>query len=308
MALRRALRTQVARVALITLATSLAVGCGTAPSPAASATLQMVAAENFWASIAQQLGGGRVHVASIITSPNTDPHSYEPTAGDARAIATAQIVLINGVGYDSWASRLLDANPTPGRVVLDVGSIVGLAPGANPHRWYSPADVRRVVDAITSRFERLDPSHSRIYSLARDRFLTSALAPYNDLIASIRRRFAGVAVGASESIFALQAPVLGLRLVTPTGFLRAISEGSEPTAQDIETAHRQITQRQIAVFIENRQNTTPDIQRQADEARRLGIPIVTITETLDPATASFQDWQLRQLRVLQSALAAATGR
>src|SRR6266446_3243148 len=110
----------------------------------------VVAAENFWGSIASQLGGDRVTVTSIIDNPNADPHDYEPTAEDARLMATANFVIESGVGYDSWAQRLLDANPVSGRDVLDVGTLVGEPTGGNPHRWYSPSDVQRVIDAITT--------------------------------------------------------------------------------------------------------------------------------------------------------------
>src|SRR6185437_14669693 len=99
--------------------------------------VQVVAAENFWGSIASQLGGGRVQVTSVITSPATDPHDYEPTAVDARTVAGAQMVIENGIGYDPWAAKLAAANPVSGRIVLDVGSLVGIKAGGNPHRWYS---------------------------------------------------------------------------------------------------------------------------------------------------------------------------
>src|SRR6266571_4312416 len=82
--------------------------------------LQVVAAENFWGSIASQLGGNRVHVTSVITSPATDPHDYEPTAADARTMAGAQLAIVNGIGYDPWANKLLAANPVNGRVELKV--------------------------------------------------------------------------------------------------------------------------------------------------------------------------------------------
>src|ERR1043166_3384200 len=96
-----------------------------------SDTLRVVAAENFWGSIAAQLGGDRVQVTSVIDNPNADPHDYEPTAADARSIAAARFVIVNGIGYDPWADRLLAANPVTGRDVLDVGKLVGIAVGGN---------------------------------------------------------------------------------------------------------------------------------------------------------------------------------
>jgi zinc/manganese transport system substrate-binding protein len=268
----------------------------------------VVAAENFWGSIATQLAGTRGQVKSIIVDPADDPHSYQPNASDARTLVTAQLAIVNGVGYDPWASQLLRANPVPGRIVLDVGKRFGLATGDNPHRWYSPADVGAIAAQITADLKRLDPEHAAYYAQQAATFQRDGLADYHALIAAIRRQYAGVAVGASESIFALQAPALGLRLITPTGFMKATSEGTDVSAQDAITAERQITQGEIKVWIYNSQNATPEIQRLNALARAHGIPIATVTETLTPTRESFEQWQSGQLQRLAAALHEATGR
>src|SRR5206468_10645665 len=140
-----------------------AAGAGLASGGAAGGGLQVVAAENFWGSIAAQLGGDRVHVTSVITSPATDPHDYEPTAADARTLAGAQMAIVNGVGYDPWAPKLIAANPVHGRVVLTVGDLVGIEPGGNPHRWYSPADVQKVIDQIVRDYTKLDANDAAYF-------------------------------------------------------------------------------------------------------------------------------------------------
>jgi zinc/manganese transport system substrate-binding protein len=270
--------------------------------------LQVVAAENFWGSIAAQLGGDRVHVTSVITSPATDPHDYEPTAADARTMAGAKLAIVNGIGYDPWADKLLAANPVKGRVVLNVGTLVGIARGGNPHRWYSPTDVQKMVDEIVRDYSKLDPEDAGFFKQQKALFANRDLARYRGLIATIRRKYHGVRVGASESIFQPLAQALGLKLVTPPSFLNAISEGTEPTARDKSTIDRQIAHRQIKVWVFNSQNSTPDVQRITDAAHKKGIPVTTITETLVPASATFQAWQSRQLQALAGALAKATGR
>src|SRR3989441_557670 len=270
--------------------------------------IQVVAAENFWGSIAAQLGGKRVHVVSVIANPATDPHSYEPTAADARTFAGAQLVIVNGIGYDPWAPKLIDANPVRGRIVLTVGDVVGIKPGGNPHRWYSPTNVHQVIAAIVRDYAKLDPKDAGYFRQQQVAFETRGLAQYDRLIATIKRRYRGVAVGASESVFAPLAQALGLKLVTPDSFLKAISEGTEPTAADKTTIDRQIAGRLIKVWVYNSQNSTPDVKRITDAARKRGIATTTITETLVPASADFQDWQSNQLRALAAALAKATGR
>jgi zinc/manganese transport system substrate-binding protein len=271
-------------------------------------TINVVAAENFWGSIATQLGGSHVHVTSIVNNPATDPHDYEPNAIDARTLAGAKLVIENGIGYDPWVPKLLAANPVSGRVVLDVGKLVGISAGGNPHRWYSPSNVHRVIAAITHDYQQLDPKDAASFARLRTRFLKVGLHAYTQEIAAIRKRYAGTKVGASESIFAPLAQALGLDLVTPDSFLDAISEGADPTVKDLTTIGRQISTREIKVWVFNSQNSTPDVQRLTDAARKQGIQVTTITETLSPANVSFEAWQLAQLKKLAIALARATGK
>ncbi|HUY29536.1 MAG TPA: zinc ABC transporter substrate-binding protein [Acidimicrobiales bacterium] len=181
-------------------ALAVAVPSGRPPGLAPAGTVPVVAAENFWGSIVTQVGGDRVSVTSIITNPNADPHAYEPTPADARAIASARLVVVNGIGYDPWAAKLVAADAGTS-TVLDVGSLLGLRAGANPHRWYDPADVRRVVAAVAADLGRLDPAGASYFRRGARRFLTVALAPYDALVREIRSRYAGTPVGASESIF-----------------------------------------------------------------------------------------------------------
>ncbi len=297
---------------LLALATgALIAGCGSgtvAATASSSSGIRVVAAENFWGSIASQLAGSKASVQSIIVNPAQDPHVYEPTAADARAIATAQLAIVNGVGYDPWGPKLLAANPVSGRVVLTVGDLFGLKEGDNPHRWYNPTDVGAVATTITADLKKLDPKDAAYFTQQLTAFETKDLAQYDALIAQIKSRYAGVPVGASESIFALQAPALGLNLVTPYSFMKALSEGTEVSAQDTITTERQITNHQIKVWIYNSQNATPLIQRLGGLARAAHIPIATVTETLDPPNHSFEQWQVSQLQRIEQALHQATGR
>ena len=282
-------------------------GCG-GTSAASTTGLRVVAAENFWGSIAGQIGGSKAGVQSIITNPAQDPHAYEPTAQDARILATAQLAIVNGVGYDPWAPRLLAANPDSQRVVLNIGDQFGLHEGDNPHRWYDPSEVEAVAKDIAGDLSKLDPANAAYYEKRLSTFETSGLGRYHQLIAQIGARYAGTSVGASESIFALLAPALRLNLATPPSFMKAISEGTEVTAQDTITTQQQMTRHQIKVWIYNPQNATPQIQRLNGLARANHIPIATVTETLSPATASFEQWQVAQLENLERTLHEATGR
>jgi zinc/manganese transport system substrate-binding protein len=289
---------------------ALIAGCGSARSSIGGGSpgkLQVAAAENFWGSIAAQLGGSKVAVSSIITDPDTDPHSYEPTAGDAVTIARSRMAIVNGVGYDAWAAKLLSADPAARRVV-DVGHVLGLRQGANPHQWYSPASVQRVIGQIVADYHRLDPSDATYFDHRRRVFETADLAEYNRLRGEIHDRYAGTPVGYSESVFQPLGQSLGLKLLTPYSFAKAIAEGAEVSAEDKQTVDRQAERRAIDVWVYNSQNVTPDVQRVNQLARAAKIPIATVTETLSPASATFEQWQSAQLSGLLAALHQATGR
>lgn len=285
-------------------------GCSVGGAGVASTSdgrLQVVVAENDWGSIAAQVGGDRVDVTSIITNPNADPHAYEPTTADGRLVADADLVWFNGIGYDDWMPKLLAADPG-GRAELDVGAVLDVADGGNPHRWYDPANVRTVVARYVQDLSRLAPGSADYFRQRAHAFETQGLRGYDAELAHIRSSYAGTPVGASESIVSMLAPALGLRLVTPEAFLRAVSEGGEVAAADKATIDRQIQQHQISIYIYNSQNTTPDVQSQIAECKAAGIPTATITETLVPPDATYQAWQARQLRGIAAALALATGR
>jgi zinc/manganese transport system substrate-binding protein len=278
------------------------------PAGGESATkVAVVAAENFWGSLAAQLGGEHATVTSVINNPDSDPHDYEPTPADGRTIAAAQYVIINGIGYDPWAPKLVDANPSDKRTVLTVGDLVGIKEGGNPHRWYSPDDVHKVIARITEDYKKIDPADAAYFDQQKQTFESQTLSKYNSLISDIKSKYAGTPIGASESIVAPLADGLGLKMLTPESFLNAISEGAEPTAQDKTTIDAQIKNKQIKVYIYNSQNSTPDVQAQVNAAKAAGIEVATVTETPNPPDASFQDWQATQLATIQQALAKASG-
>ena len=300
-------------VVLVALVSCLATVSSAAASEATTtsrqaAAFQVVAAENFWGSIAQQLAGSKVAVTSIIVNPSTDPHDYQASASDARTMAGAKLAVVNGVGYDDWASKLIAANPVSGRTVLDVGDLLGLKEGDNPHQWYNPASVQKVVNAIVAEYQKLDPADKAYFAAQKKHFETVSLKTYNRLRAQIRQRFGGVAVGYSESIFQPLGADLHLKLLTPYSFAKSISEGTEVSAKDKQTVDDQAQKGLIKVWVFNSQNATPDIQRINAICKQHHIPLATVTETLSPAKLNFEQWQVVQLRALIKGLHQATGR
>jgi zinc/manganese transport system substrate-binding protein len=263
--------------------------------------LNVVAGENFWGSIAAQLGGSHVDVTSVVSNPNADPHEYESSSADARVFAGADYVILNGAGYDAWGDKLLAANPARRRRVLAVGALLGKRDGDNPHFWYSPEYVEHVADRITHDYQLLDPADAQAFAVLRDG-LAHSLAPYHERIASIRRAFRNVKVAATEDIFVYLASALGLDLVSPTAFMQAVAEGNDPPADAVARFQDQIAAHEPAVLVYNTQTVTPITTSLRQEALDRGIPVVGISETMQPVTSTFEAWQTGQLVALETAL------
>ncbi len=274
-------------------------------STAQSGKLQVIAAENFWGSIASQIGGNDVQVTSIVSDPNADPHEYEVSSSDAREFASANYVIVNGVGYDSWADKLLSASTNPNRKVLDVGMLVGKQEGDNPHLWYNPTYVNMAAKQMELDMIALDPSHTSDYE-ANYATLQISLAAYQGRIQSIAKEYGGTKVAATEDIFAYLASSTDLDLISPPAFTEAVAEGNDPPAQSVVEFQNQLQNKEVSVLVYNEQTVTPLTESMKKLAADEGIPVIGITETIQPPDTSFQDWMNAQLINLENALNANT--
>ncbi len=279
------------------------VGWGAAKSnpPAHAGRLQIIAAENFWGSLAQQLGGDQVQVTSVVSDPNADPHEYETNTNTARAFAKANYVVLNGAGYDTWGNKLVVANPVAGRKTLTVATLLGKKDGDNPHFWYNPAYVNRVVVQMDRDLIALDPSHEAYFE-TQLKTVQTKLEVYQSQVAALQKQYAGTPVAATEDIFAYLSDAAGLNLISPPAFIQAVAEGNDPPANSIATFQQQLTQSQPRVLVYNEQTVTPlteSIKKQAAEQR---IPVVGITETMQPPNSTFEDWMDSQITRLGQAL------
>ena len=288
-------------IGLATLLSTVLAACGASSPGTGAGHLQVVAGQNFWGSIAAQLGGSHVSVTSVVTNPNADPHDYESNPQDARAFAQADYVILNGAGYDDWGSKLLSANPNQNRKVFTVADLLHKKAGDNPHFWYNPDWVEQVADRITADYKAIDSADAGYFDQQRAA-VRDALKPYHDRIAKIRSSFTGVPVGATENIFVYQAQALGLNLISPPEFMKAIAEGDDPPAQTVAEFHDQVAGKKIKVLVYNVQTSTSITEDVKRLAANNGIPVVGVSETLQPVDATFQEWQGAQLLTLQNAL------
>ena len=262
--------------------------------------IEVVAAENFYGNVAQQIGGDRVSVVSILNNPDQDPHLFEVSPAVIRQVAAAQVVLYNGAGYDPWVEQMLSATSKPGRVAIVAADLMHRKGGDNPHLWYDPATMPSVARALATALAAADPAHKDDYARRLATFIAS-LGPLNAKIAAIRDKYAGTTVTATEPVFGNMAEALKLTMANER-FQLAIMNDTEPSARDVAAFERDLKDRKVRVLFYNKQAATKLVQHLIELARASKIPVVGITETA-PAGSSYQDWMLMQLDETERALA-----
>ncbi len=287
---------------LAILLTTLLGACGMPVSglTANSSAISIVAAENFYGDIARQVGGKHVSVTSILSDPNVDPHQYESSVQDSLTVSKANIVIENGVGYDSWMDKLLAASPNNNRIVLVGSTIAGTRLPDNPHVWYNVHNVVMIAQAIDAAMKKIDAANAASYDQNLQAFIQSATQIIQKMD-EIKGKYAGTPVGLTEDIYLYQALPMGLNVLTPIEFQKAVAEGNDPPADTVVIANNQITQRLIKVLIYNEQTVTPITTNLQNAAKQQHIPIVGVTETMPPGK-TYQEWMLDQLSALEQAL------
>jgi zinc/manganese transport system substrate-binding protein len=266
----------------------------------ADGKIDVVAAENFYGSVAQEIGGDRVSVTSILNNPDQDPHLFEVSPAIIRQIAAARVVIYNGADYDPWIEKLLKVTAKPGRVAIVAADLMNRKAGDNPHLWYDPATMPAVASAVAAALAATDPAHKDDYA-ARLRTFLASLAPLNDKIAAIRGKYAGTPVTASEPVFGPMADALALTMANER-FQLAIMNDTEPSARDFAAFERDLKTHKVRVLFYNKQASNKMVQHLVDLARAANVPVVGVTE-IAPSGVSYRDWMLMQLDETQRALA-----
>jgi zinc/manganese transport system substrate-binding protein len=273
---------------------------GAAALEAKARVLTVVAAENFYGNIVAQIGGDRISVTSVMSDPNMDPHEYESNVEDAKAIAAAALVIENGGGYDDWMDKLLSASPSSSRIVLKGFDLAVKHLPDNEHVWYNVDNAQAMALAVTRSLERLRPQDSALFA-RNNRAFQQSLVPIRKKMEQIAARYSGTPVALTETIYLYQAIPIGLKVLTPFEFQKAIAEGNDPPADTVVEAENQIKQRKVRILIYNEQTISPITTKAQADAKAAGIPVVGVTETMPPGE-TYQTWMLRQLEELRSAL------
>jgi len=277
------------------------IGGGSSNTPASSSKgINVVAAENFYGNVVQQLGGSHVNVTSILSDPNVDPHEYTSNVQTAVKVSKADLVIENGLGYDDWMDKLLAGSPNSNRILLTAGTLADHPLPDNPHVWYGFNNMPAIAQGITSALKKLDSADASTFDSNLTTFKQS-LTPLQQKIDSINAKYKGTPVALTETIYLYQTIPEGLNVLTPFEFMKANAEGNDPPANTVSSMNNSINQKQAKILIYNMQTVTPITTNVQNVAKKQHIPIVPVSETMPPGK-TYQTWMGDQLDALAAAL------
>jgi zinc/manganese transport system substrate-binding protein len=289
-------------VAAATGATALAGCSGNASGASSSGKIVAVGAENQYADVIQQVGGKYVQASAIMSNPNTDPHTFEASAAVAREVGNAELIVQNGVFYDTFMSTIENAAPNSDRKVIDVQKLLGLPNSTpNPHLWYNPVTMPKVADAIASDLSALQPSHASYFQANAKAFISS-LTAWNNAIASFKAAYPGTPVATTEPVADYMLQAVGANNLTPFTFQADIMNGIDPSPQNVATEKSLFTQHKVKVFLYNQQVTDPLTESLITLAQQNDIPVVGVYETMPVPGYDYQSWMLAEVQDLQKAV------
>lgn len=282
---------RIARIAIAALASvgmlASVAACGSGQSTSEkNGTIEVAASVNQWGTVAKALGGDNVNVTSIINSTNVDAHDYEPTTSDIAKLQKAQVIIVNGAGYDAWAVK---AAQTANATIVNAAEIGGVNDGENPHVWFS-ADVRKAVaQAITEAYEQADAAKKNDLDKMNDQWA----AEENNVeskIAEVKQKTDGLAYAATESVASYLAEDMGLADATPSGYARATANESEPTPTDIKQFTDALKAGEIKLLVVNTQEESELTGKITDAAKSVEVPMVELTEQMPEQYDSLTAW------------------
>jgi zinc/manganese transport system substrate-binding protein len=284
-----------------TSGTSAASTAGSA-SAASSTTITAIGAENEYASVISQVGGKYVTASSIMSNPNTDPHTFEASPAVAREMSQAKLIVQNGVGYDNWATTIENAAPDSARKVINVQQLLGLPDStSNPHLWYNPTTMPKVANAIAADLGQIDPAHASYYTANAASFIAS-LGAWTQAIAAFKAAHPGTPVATTEPVADYMLQAAGADNLTPFTFQADIMNGNDPSPQLVALQNSLFTQHKVKVFLYNQQVTSSFTATFIKLAGENGIPVVGVYETMPTPGYTYQTWMEAEVNALNKAV------
>jgi zinc/manganese transport system substrate-binding protein len=287
--------------AVLVVAVAALAGCSSDPGSHNGAVVA-VGAENEYADVISQIGGKYVQVSAIDSNPNTDPHEFEASAKDAESVAEAQLVVQNGAGYDSYMNKMESGSPSSSRKVINAQELLGLPVTiANPHLWYSPKTMPAVAKAVTSDLSTLRPKDAAYFRTNEARF-DASLQPWLTAIAQFKAAYPATPVAVTEPVGDYMLQAAGADIMTPFGLQADIMNGVDPSPQDVSLQDSLFAQHKVKVFVYNQQVTDSLTETFLSQARRYGIPVVGVYETMPTPGYHYQSWMLAEVNALRKAV------
>ena len=289
-------------VAVLASACSSASGAATSGSSAGDAIVA-VGAENEYANVIAQVGGKYVQASAIMSNPNTDPHTFEASPSVAREVSAAQLVVQNGVGYDTFMNTIEKAAPNSARKVIVVQNLLGLPTDTpNPHLWYKPGTMPAVANAIAADLAALQPAHASYFKASAAAFITS-LTTWDNAIAAFKAKYPDTPVATTEPVADYMLQAAGADNLTPFAFQADIMNGTDPSAQDTAVERSLFTQHKVKVFLYNQQVTDTLTESFITLAHQNHVPVVGVYETMPAPGFNYQSWMLTEVQDLTKAVA-----
>ncbi|MGF6507640.1 metal ABC transporter solute-binding protein, Zn/Mn family [Paraburkholderia sp. 32] len=281
----------------------LAVHQGSAMAASAAAgVINAIGVENEYADVIAQIGGKYVQVSAIETDPNTDPHTFEVNPKVAAQLASADLIVKNGVGYDAWADKIIAAAPNNKRKVIDAQHLLGLPDSTpNPHLWYDPKTMPAVAKAVAADLSALNPAQAAYFQANVKKF-DASLKPWLAAIASFKAQYAKTPVAVTEPVANYMLEAVGTDIATPFSLQAAIMNGTDPSPQDVTKQNSLFTDHKVKVFVYNQQVTDALTQSFLNLARKNGIPVVGVYETMPTPGFTYQSWMLAEVNALEKAV------
>ena len=284
------------------VAAALVLSACNGPAAVTGHKLLAVGAENEYANVIAQIGGRYVSVDAVMSNPNTDPHTFEASTSVAQEVAGAQLVVQNGVGYDTFMQQLESSTPSSSRRVIDVQKLLGLSlKTKNPHLWYDPTTMPKVATVVAHDLSLLSPRHAAYFARRLRTFLTS-LQPVQSAIRAFKSRFAGTEVATTEPVADYLLSALGLHNVTPFRFQADIMNGVDPSPEDIAFQENLFTSHRAKVFCYNEQVSSTVTVAMRSLAESSHVPVVAVYETMPTPGFDYQTWMLAEISALSKAL------
>lgn len=285
--------------ALALLLNAVPIGIGAAD---AAAPIQGIGVENHYADVISQVGGKYVQVQALETDPNTDPHSFEASPKVARSVAAAQLIVLNGLGYDDWVGKIVSASDRPDRAVINVQKLLGLPDSTpNPHLWYDPKTMPAVARAVADALAAIEPEQAAYFQSKANTFIAS-LGTWNAAIAGFKAQYANAPIAATEPVANYLLEAMGFDIATPFRLQAAIMNGTDPAPQDISLQNSLFANQKVKAFVYNRQVTNPLTNAFLETANRAGIPVVGVYETMPTPGFTYQTWMLAETAALKKAI------